>query len=385
MNKIKLSVLVYSLASGGAEKVVSSLLRELSMEYDIILVLMNKTIFYDVHKNLKIIYLENSNPLENGIKKLFKLPFLSLKYKKICRDNSIDISLSFMNRPNYINILTKMMGIKNKVIISERAMPSLQHKKGIQGFINRLLIRYLYAKADIITANSRGNSLDLKNNFAIDEVVTINNPLDLDKIEKLAQEEVNMNDRKNKFLFISIGRLDVGKNHKLMIKAMQYIDDALLYIIGDGFLKNELENQITELSLKDKVFLLGSKSNPYKYLSQADCFLLTSNNEGFPNVILEALACQLPIISTDCQSGPREILCSSHDIKTQLKDDIELLEYGILTPVNDLDSFIKSMKLIMNNEALRYTYKSRAINRVNDFKVADIIQKWIDILKVTNE
>jgi len=206
--KKNLFILIYSLASGGAERVVSILLNELKDKYNITLVLMNDTIFYDIPKNLQIIYLENSNQNESRIKKLLKLPLLAWKYKKI---NKSDISLSFMNRPNYVNIIAKLMGMKR--------------------------------------GNSKGNAKDLTNNFNIKKVDIIYNP--------------------DGFIFVTVGRLDNGKNHELIIKAMQDID-AKLYIIGEGELKNNLELTIKSLELKDKVFLLGRQENPYKYLAKSE-------------------------------------------------------------------------------------------------------------------
>ncbi len=335
---------------------------------------MNQTIFYNIPSSIKIIYLEKSDPKESGIKKLLKLPALAWKYKKL---NSSDISLSFMNRPNYINTLAKMMGMKSKVIISERAIPSLQHKVGIQGKINKLLIKILYSKADVITANSKGNSKDLINNFNIKNVVTIHNPFDVNKIKELSEEKITYRD--NIFTFITIGRLDNGKNHNLMLLAMQNID-AKLYIIGDGELREQLEQQIIELELEKKVILLGRQENPYKYISKADCFVFSSNHEGFPNVLLEALACDLPVISTDCQSGPREILSPDSDAEHQIKDNIELVEYGILIPVDDEDNLIKAMDIMIKDEKLRESYKQKAVNRAKEFDKDIIIKEWIKIL-----
>ena len=377
-HKKKLSILIYSLAGGGAERVVSILLNELKDKFNITLVLMNDTILYDIPNKLKIIYLENSNPNESGIKKLIKLPILGLKYKKICKDNNIDISLSFMNRPNYINIISKLFGNKIKIIISERAMPSLQHKIGLQGKINIFLITCLYHHADIITANSLGNSLDLKNNFAINNILTISNPVDIKQILKLSKENIIL--KKEKFTFITIGRLDRGKNHQLVINAMKDID-AKLYIIGDGELKNELENQIKKLKLEKNIFLLGYQENPYKYLVKADCFIFSSNNEGFPNVLLEALSCGLPIISTDCQSGPREILAPKSDLSFRLKDNIEKVEYGILTPINDKENLTKSMNLMINNDKLFNRYKLDSRIRASDFNKDQVIAKFIKIIE----
>lgn len=365
------------MASGGAERVVSILLNELKDKFNLTLVLMNDTILYKVPNDLKIIYLENSNPVENGMKKLFKIPFLGLKYKKICQENNIDISLSFMARANYINTISKTLGNKPKVIISERAMPSLQYKYGLKGFINRFLIKQLYPKSDAIIANSLGNSLDLTNNFNINKVTTINNPLNIEQIEKLSNEDVKLDN--SEFKFITIGRLDSGKNHQLIIKSMQNIN-AKLYIIGDGILKKTIKNQIKELNLEKKVFLLGHQENPYKYLAKADCFIFSSNHEGFPNVLIEALACGLPIISTDCQSGPREILAPTTDIEFQLKNDIEESKYGILTPINDETNLRKAIHIMMNDNKLRDSYKQKAKRRTNCFNKDETIQQFSNLL-----
>ena len=375
--KQKLSILIYSLASGGAERVVSTLLEELKKKFDITLVLMNDTIFYNIPEDVHVEYMEKSSNLESGIIKLIKLPFLAFKYKKLCRSKNIDISLSFMNRPNYINIFAKILGMKSKVIISERAMPSLQHKSGLQGKINKFLISFLYKHADVITANSIGNTKDLENNFNCKNVITISNPFDLENIKLLAKEEIDFRD--DKFTFVTVGRLDVGKNHKLMLEAIKNID-AKLYMIGDGELRDELEEYIIDNLLQEKVKLLGKQKNPYKYISKSDCFIFSSSHEGFPNVILEALSCSIPIISTDCQSGPREILSPSSDITLQLKNDIEISKYGLLTPVNDAKSLEKAMKLFMNDKNKLDEYKLKAFDRANDFNKNKIIKEWLKII-----
>jgi N-acetylgalactosamine-N,N'-diacetylbacillosaminyl-diphospho-undecaprenol 4-alpha-N-acetylgalactosaminyltransferase len=373
--KKTISILVYSLDSGGAERVVSILLSEFKNRYNMTLFLMNNVIFYDIPQNIKIVYLENSNPKDSGIIKLLKLPILAWKYKKL---NKSEVSLSFMNRPNYINILAKLMGMKSKVVISERAMPSLQHKFGLKGKINRLLIKNLYKYADTITANSKGNSNDLIQNFNCKEVLTINNPFDIKSIEELSNNKVNFRDEE--FTFITIGRLDSGKNHKLIIEVMKSID-AKLYIIGNGELKNILQKQIKDLNLENKVFILGKQYNPYKYMKQADCFVFSSLYEGFPNVIVESLACNLPVISSDCLSGPREILAPKGNTDFQLRDAIEKAKYGILIPVNNADKLTESMNLMINDDKLRDNYKQKAKSRAKDFNKDKIIREWIKVVE----
>ncbi|WP_375724535.1 glycosyltransferase [Arcobacter sp. KX21116] len=377
MSRKKLSILIYSLASGGAERVVSTLLNELKCKYNITLYLMNNTIFYEIPQEIKIVYLENSDSKESGIKKLVKLPILALKYKKL---NISDVSLSFMNRPNYVNILAKLMGMKTKVIISERIAPSQEYKThGVKDKISRWLIKFLYPKADKIIPNAIGIQKDLEQNFGIeiDKIVVINNPINLSKVNLLQNQFVEF--RNEKFSFVTIGRIEAQKNHKLMVEAMKEVN-ANLYIIGDGKLRSELEYQIKENSLENKVVLLDRQSNPYTYLSQADCFVFTSNYEGFPNVLLEALACGLPVISTDCLSGPREILAPDSDVEFQLKDDIELSQYGILTPIRNVEKLIKAMNMIVNDEKIRYQYKIKAKHRASYFDVTLILSQFEEIL-----
>jgi len=380
MSKKRLSILIYSLAGGGAERVVSILLNELKDRYDIRLVLMRDKIEYNIPIDIPIELLDNSNPYEKGIIKFLKLPYLGWKYKKFCQKNAIDVSLSFMNRPNYINIFAKLFGIKSKVIISERVSPLQEYKtEGLKDRISKFLIRYLYPKADLIIPNSKGIEIDLRDNFNIKEnTKVINNPIDIDKVVKKQKEFIDI--ELKRFSFITVGRLQRQKNHRLLIDSLKDVD-ANLYIIGEGELREELEKQIEELELKNRVFLLGFKNNPYKYLSKADTFIFSSNYEGFPNAILEALACGLPIISSDCKSGPREILAPNSDVSFQLdKDNLELSEYGILTTINSKRSLVEAMNLLINNEKLRDSYNKKARLRANYFNKTKIITEFLKII-----
>jgi len=367
---LKISLLIYSLASGGAERQVSILLKELSKKYKIYLVLMNDTIFYEIPKNVEVFYLEKSNPFESGIKKLLKIPFLAMKYKKFLKEKEIDVSLSFMNRPNYINVLA------NRGIVSERINPFEEYKtNSLKDKINRLLVKSLYKKAKKVIPNSKGTEIEL-NNRGIKNTEVIYNMLELKKIGKLRNEEIDL--QKEKFTFITIGRLEPQKNTILLIEAIKNID-AKLWIIGDGYLRNSLELKVKNEKLEEKVKFLGRQKNVYKFLDKVDCFVFSSNYEGFPNVLLEALACNLPIISTDCKSGPREILAPNSDLNKQTKD-IEIAEYGILTPVGDVEKMREAMKMIIENKNLRENYKKKAVNRAKDFSVEKIIPKWEKVL-----
>jgi len=377
--KQKLAILIYSLAGGGAERVVSVLLQELKEQYEITLVLMRDKIDYEIPSDIKIHFIENSNPYENGILKLLKLPYLGWKYKKFCQKNSINISLAFMNRPSYVSILAKLFGSNIYTIISERTTPSMMYgKDNLFSKISKVLISTLYPKSDFIVSNSEGNRLDLIENFSITPQIiqTVYNPFDLEKIEKLSLEKVDGFEF-TKFTFVSVGRLDYGKNHKLLINAFSKLDvDKIeLIILGEGELRVKLEEQIQALGLEKSVFLLGFDNNPYKYFSKANAFVFSSNYEGFPNVLVEALSCGLSVISTDCKSGPREILSPSSDFSFQLKENIELTDYGILVPVNREKELIEGMRYMMNS-----WHEKNVKVRGNSFDKKTVVREYINIL-----
>ncbi len=375
--KKKVAIFLYSLASGGAERVVSILLERLYKKYDITLFLMNDTIFYNIPKEIKIIFLEKSQPNENGFIKLLKLPILGWKYRNLLKQQNISLSLSLMTRPNYINLFAKIFGSKTKTIISERSHFSSQYNYAdLQSFINKKLVK-LYNFADLIIANADGNMYDLQENYHTKAKMTkIYNLIDINMINEKKKQPIDI--KRERFIFITIGRLDSGKNHKLLLEAIKDID-ADLWIIGDGELKNNLELIIDNLKLKDRVKLLGRQNNPYKFLDKADCFVFGSNHEGFPNVLLEALACGLPIISTDCQSGPREILAPDSDFSKQIKD-IEYTKYGILVQINNVKKMTEAMQKILNDKQLRYNYAQKALTRAQEFDVKYLINKWEKVL-----
>ena len=375
MSKKKISILVNDLDSGGAERVVSLLLDMLHSRYDITLFMMHNIIFYNIPKDIKIVIVGNSKLEDSGFIKLLKLPLIAWQYRKL---NDSSISLSFLSRANYINIFAKLFGMKGRVIVSERSMPSLQYRGSLQGYINKLLIRLLYNRADMVFANSKGNALDLIENFKIRDVRVIYNIFNIDRIVNLSNRYAILDS--NRFNFITIGRLDEGKNHKLLIDAIREID-ANLYIIGDGVLRDDLVEHIINLGLEDRVFMLGKEKNPYKYLSKADSFIFASNREGFPNVLVEALACRLPIISTDCKSGPREILAPDSDETLQLNLKIEIAKYGILIPIDSVNKMREAMRTIIDNKKLREEYRKKAKERAMEFDKSRLIDEFINIIE----
>ena len=371
----KLAVFLYSMGPGGAERVVSNLLPALCEKYEVHLVLMSEVVAYEIPRAVKIHFLERSDPYESGVKKLFRLAFalpsLALKYKKLCENLGIDAHFVLMNRPCYAALTAKILGLKGRMVISERSCPSVIYKSGLSGFANRIFVKALYPRADLILANAQGNADDLVRNFGCDAAKTkvLYNAVDLAAIKTLANEPL---EGKFKPFFLNIGRLDSGKNQAMLIKIIANLKDkrATLGILGKGPLHGELQNLIDELGVGERVKLLGTDKNPFKFIKNAQCFLCASRFEGFSNVLLEALACERFIISTDHKSGARELL----------GDD----EYGILTPVDDEKAMEAAMRRALEDEDLRQDYEKKAYGRVAKFDKNAVAAQLIGYLEGEN-
>ncbi len=382
--KKKLAIFLYSMASGGAERVVSQLLPHLEKHYEVTLVLMNKTLCYDISPTVKVYFIENSDPNENGLYKLLKIPFLAFRYAKFLSNNSITHSLSFMNRPNYINCIAKKFQSHTHTIISERGSPKLQYA-GVSAFalINKIMIKVLYPIADSIIVNSKGTAYQLRETFNIHKpLYTIYNPIDMTKIETLN----SLADKKNKkFKMVTVGRLDEGKDHIKQIHVLSLINnpDLELHIIGDGPLKGHLESEIIRLNLENQIYLHG-RQNPFSLLKKCDLFLFTSKREGFPNVLLEALACDLPIISTDCSNGPRELLDPQSDFQKRLSNGYEYGEFGILVALDDINGYVSALEQMLKRADLVQKYRNKAKIRANDFDINKISPLFIKAINETN-
>ena len=125
--------------------------------------------------------------------------------------------------------------------------------------------------------------------------------------------------------------------------------------------------QVKNRKLTEDVLFLGYKSNPFKYLANSDIFILSSIMEGLPTVLLEALACEIPIISTNCETGPKEILESG--------------KYGILTKVKDKDDLAKNMINLAENKELALKFSKLSLKRVKLFEIKRFIDKWLGVIK----
>ncbi len=224
----------------------------------------------------------------------------------------------------------------------------------------------------------------LKNFPYVKEYTVINNPHDIKKIEQLSKERIeNFTFQKDKKYLVTVGRLSPEKRLYSVIDTLKELDkDVELIIIGDGVEEKKLKAYSLEQGLLLRVHFLGRLQNPFNYMRASDIFILASKGEGFPNVIIESMLCGTPVISTDCLSGPREILAPTSDINFQLKEDIEVAQYGILYPIDDTNSLKEAINLLLSDSELYSIYQENGKKEAQRYSVKNIINQYKEALCV---
>jgi len=379
--KPRILIFINSLRSGGAERVVSQLLEHMKDDFDIHLALFNKAIDYQIPAEIKIFDLEQPRK-ESAYLVFLKIPFLSYKLFHYCRKHKIESSIAFLNRPCYLNALMRSLwGYKGKIVMCERVHQSawMELNSTIYGIVSKALLRFSYKRADLVIANSYSSRSDLIESLGIQTPIrVIYNPIDLKFIREqfLMPSPLQMED--DLFYFVSVGGFRKEKNFLMLLDSFFIIKHlpVKLIIIGGGAQENLLKQKVEHLGLTDRVIFTGFDSNPFKYVKRSDCYVLSSYVEGFPNVLLEALACGKAVIASDCKSGPREMLAPSTDINHSLVATYEIAEFGILVPVNDVDNMAAAMKLMFEDKELRLEYERKAPLRVQHYDVSEIKQHF---------
>ena len=387
-------LLISELNSGGAERVVSRLSTILSKEYNVYLILFEDT-YINYNYSGKLI---NMNiPAQKGASKIKLFITRTNKLKKIKKKLELDCCISFLDSPNMTNILSR--NSKCKTIISIRNYSELENSSSLLGKITNGLYRLLYSKADYIVPVSKAIEDLYISHYGIDEkkIVTIYNPFDTDELQSLMiqKPEINLDKLAGKFVFVTVGRQMYQKGCWHLIKAFSQVakkySDTVLVMIGT--IDSKVERLIDELNLHENVILTGRLNNPFSIIHKSDVYVLSSLFEGFPNAMVEAMACGIPVIASDCKSGPREILAPGTDINHSCAD-IEYAEYGILSRPLELDEnwdaqtvttseliLAKAMLTLAENSNLRKMYADKATERSKTFNYDNCKSQFIELIE----
>lgn len=351
----KILFYINSIHEGGAERVMTNLANTFAKRgHECVMV----TSFvdkweYPLCEEVKRITLFRDE-LKGKVLKNFKLV---KALKKTVKDEAPQVVVSFMAEPNF-RMLFACRGLKVKKIISVRNDPNREYPN----FIYRFLAKNLYKRADGIVFQTE----DAQKWFP--EAIRDKSIIIFNQVDEVFYNTVFDGERGN---IVTTGRLEKQKNHAMLIRAFASVADKIdddLYIYGEGSLRAELEKLIEDLGLKDRVFLPGQISSVADKIKSAKTFVLSSDYEGMPNALMEAMALGIPCVSTDCPcGGPRAIIEDGED--------------GLLVPVGDESALADAMTdLLYNREKAEIMGKKAKIKAGKLFSNETVFKQWEDFL-----
>jgi glycosyltransferase involved in cell wall biosynthesis len=347
---------------GGAERVIINIMNHLNRDkFTISLLLFNRngSLMEDLNSDIAI-YSLNICSVAKGIPKLL-LKIYQLRP---------DILFSGIGNLNlYISLFIPLMRHlipETKWVARQASILTLNNRAEKSPKLYEWLYKRIYKNYNIVICQSKYMQRDLVENynFPKEQSVVINNPIDIKKINELSNKSIKYPFDRNKIRLISVGGLRYEKRQDLLLKAFAKLSDKYtLTIIGDGIKRDELEKLSKKLEIDNRVVFLGYLKNPYPYIKSADIFLLTSEYEGFPNVLLEANLLKIPVIAFNSIGGVAEI--------------IENGVNGVLVPYKDINTLVETINKTVNK------YKGDAIRdrAVKKYSINLIIKKYELILK----
>lgn len=324
--------------------------------------------------------------------KVYELSGCSAGYKKIIRtmkmiseivssfEPDIVVSVNIganLSALRYYTIAWKSIPI---IIVEQNNFTKTLIKTG--KYLNSFEVKYLYNKAARIVAVSSGikDNMVTVHGINADHFTVIHNPVDINKIQGIISININksdqyLRDKKRAFKIITVGRLTKQKGFSDLLNAFSIVRElfpAKLIILGEGELRDELESQARKLRLDGYLEMPGFVEDPWSMIHASDLYVMSSYWEGMPLVLLEAMACGTPIVSTDCDYGPREIITHGHN--------------GMLVPVGDVHAMSNAIIQLLKDEQLRMklaenaketvkSYDSRLITRQYEQLIEDVLSK----------
>ncbi|TBN06520.1 glycosyltransferase [Hyunsoonleella flava] len=373
MQKPNLSIINTSLTSGGAEKVISLLLKKLVKDFNVTLILFYNEIHFPVPQEVDIVILSEKNHNIPFYEKVFNVFRFIRSYNKTIKRKKIDYAVSFLAFPNLLTGIISIINKKPKTFISERGFPSDNTSSKISHYISKVFYPLLYNRCDKLFSNSVHINNDLKENFGVKiPMEIIYNPIEQPK-KIIKSNELNTESPIN---IITAGTLNKRKNQIMIVRAVENLKfDFNVTILGGGELEDYLNYEINSKNLNDKVQLKGKVKDVNDYLIKSNCFILSSFTEGFPNALLEAMAIGLPSISSNCLSGPLELLNDNKPVHIN-KEEFYKAKYGILVNNDDHVALEKALIYLQNNPNERERYSKLSLERSNDYLLTNIYSQF---------
>ena len=349
-----------SLSKGGAERVVCVLASGLvNIGYDITVLRYFKTeADYPIDQRVKIITL--SEGFEEDYKKIKKSD-RNKRIRKIIEDVSPDRIIPFLRHVNLQVYLSCGLKYKSRVIFTIRDNPKMT-KPRFEDKLHEFLINN--TNKTIVQNNAQKEYFKKS---AAKRIHIVPNPVNQACIELESNPSTNI------FNIVAAGRLSKGKNFEMLIKAFSDFakdkNDVLLSIYGEGALKESLQELINKNDCGNKIKLMGRTNDLNSVYTKASLFVLSSRREGMPNVLLEAMAVGVPCISTNCPTGPSEMIVDE--------------ENGLLVPVDDEEKMSQAINYMYKNYDKAKLMGKNAKNYVlNNYKLEIVLKKFVDVIEL---
>lgn len=405
----RVGILVGSLEQGGAQSMALRLLDGLEKSgIDVYLLSIDRTHEVPIHGNSeraqelaeRIHFLSLANVRwSTGIKVLIS-PWQWVRLNWTVHSLQLDIVLSFMERANILNLLS--LGAQRRILsIRKHLDMALSAKTPAKRWLIKTLYPWLLCRSDRINFNSLWAAKNFQSLFQVPEkkISVIHNYVDHQLLQEMAHVDIPC-EYTGVFdhpVIITCGRLIQAKGHKHLVRAFAPVHEQYpqmhLVILGDGPLRKRLQLLTQELGLVSSVHFPGYQPNPFAWMARASFFVLPSLAEGFPNVLLEGMSLGLPVISTDCPSGPREIL----DVQDQFhfeNSEFSKTAYGLLTPRLDQEAtdaisslslaeqaLAQAMLTMCADQEMRFEYGRAARQRAQDFTYAQHMHAWMGLFE----
>lgn len=359
----KLLLIVPSLHQGGLEKVCAATARLLQPYFDVrIAIFDSRNIAYDI-KGIPVIDLHLPS-CPDKIGKIVNVVKRGWRLRRLKKQEGIDIAYSFGPTANLANIASGGRGVKWLGIRSYMDMG------------NPRKIRLFCRCADRVVCCSETICREVQDKYRCGKAVTLNNPFDMQEVKMLSEREQAELPWSGGKILISMGREDVVKGFWHLLKSFSLVykelPDTRLMIIGKGEFQPYRELAV-RLGIDEAVYFTGLKKNPYPYLKQGTMYVLTSYYEGFPNAMVEAMSMGLPVVATDCMTGPREILEDRYGIlipNMSPKEDYD--------PANITDEerglAREIMGLLTDSDKMEH-YREMALKRAAEYTAESYVEK----------
>jgi len=367
---IKVAMFAPSMTWGGAEKMFSRLANgfiDAGVSVDLVLANAHGPNLEGLSPAIRVVDL--------GCRRVLSSIEPLARYLRSARPDAV---ISTLHYANLAAVLARALsGTSPQLILREATTISMAFKHSNNGRDRALLglMRRLYPRADVVVTNSRGAAGDLVSHIGVPRsmVRTIYNPAYSAELVPLTKEPVAhpwFTDE-GPSIILSVGRLSMPKRYDLLIRAVHGARQERplrLVVLGDGEERESLEALVHHLDAETWVSLPGFARNPYAYMARADLFVLSSDWEGLPNVLIEAMACGLRVVSTDCPHGPREILGASAFGGERL---------GRLVAPNDVDALTRAILDELATECNRESLQRRA----RSFSTERAVQAYLDLVQ----